>query len=111
MSSSNQTRSEKKVKRLSADDIYELTQETLQEHFKLEREGCQYDEQDIWDVSLAAAVERMTLETASEMLNGPRPNTTRNSIKGVLPDDEKIDELETTLNTMLICRLPPKAVI
>ena len=105
---SNQSGADKKVKRLSADDIYELTQETLQAHFKLDREGCQYDEQDIWDVMIAAAVERMTLETASDLLNGPSPNTTRNSIKGVLPDDEKIDELETILNTMLISRLPPK---
>ena len=108
MTSSNQTRTEKKAKRLSADDIYELTQETLQEHFKVDREGCQYDEQDIWDVLIAAAVERMTIETASDMLNGPSPNTTRNTIKGVLPDDEKIDELETKLNTMLVSRLPPK---
>ncbi len=105
---SNQSGADKKIKRLSADDIYELTQETLQAHFKLDREGCQYDEQDIWDVMIAAAVERMTLETASDLLNGPSPNTTRNSIKGVLPDDEKIDELETILNTMLISRLPPK---
>lgn len=108
MTNGKQPRTDKKVKRLSADDIYELTQEILQEHFKLDREGCQYNEQDIWDVLIAAAVERMTLETASDMLNGPSPNTTRNAIKGILPDDEKIDELETKLNTMLVSRLPPK---
>ena len=99
---------EKKVKRLSANDIYELTQDTLQQHFSLEREGCHYDEQDIWDVLIAAAVERMTIETASEMLAGPSANTVRNAIKGVLPDDEKTDELEMKLNEMLVGHLPQK---
>jgi len=77
-------------------------------HYKLERKGCQYDEQDIWDVLIAAAVERITIETASDMLNEPSPNTTRNAIKGVLPDDKKIDELETKFNVMLVSHLPPK---
>ncbi len=85
-----------------------LPQEVLQSHFPLEREGCQYDEQDIWDVLIGAAVERMMIETASEMLEGPSANTTRNAIKGILPADEKIEELETNLNKMLVSHLPKK---
>ena len=50
------------VKRLTAGDVHCLTQETLQAHFQLEREGCIYGAEDIWDVFLAAAVERTTVE-------------------------------------------------
>lgn len=99
---------QEKVKRLTAAEIYDLSQEVLQKHFPLERAGCQYDEQDIWDVVLGAAVERMTLETASELLEGPSANTTRNAIKGVLPDDEQIEELEREFNEMLVSHLPQK---
>jgi len=97
----------KKVKRLSAQDIYQLTLETLQTYFKLDREGCQYDEQDIWDVVMAASVERETVEMMCDILeSSPSANTVRNAVKGVLPDNENLDALEATLNEMLVDRLP-----
>jgi hypothetical protein len=55
------SRRREKVKRLSAQDIHHLTQETLQAHFQLEREGCAYGTEAIWDVLLAAAVEQTTV--------------------------------------------------
>ena len=96
------------VKRLSAQDIHRLTQETLQAHFELEREGCAYGAEDIWDVLLAAAVERTTVETMCNELGGPSANTVRMALRGVLPDDERTTDLEDQLNEMLVSHLPEK---
>ena len=97
----------KSARRLSAQDIYQLTLGTLQSYFKLDREGCQYDEQGIWDVVIAASAERETVETMCDVLeDSPSANTARNAVKGVLPVNEKLDDLEATLNEMLVDRLP-----
>lgn len=100
--------SRKNVKRLSAQDIHRLTQETLQAHFPLGREGCAYGAEDIWDVLLAAAVERTTVETICDELEGPSANTVRTALKGVLPDDGRTTALENLLNEMLVRHLPEK---
>jgi putative transposase len=97
-----------KVKRLSAQDIHHLTQETLQAHFQLEREGCAYGPEAVWDVLLAAAVEQTTVETMCDELAGPSANTVRNALKGILPDGEEIADLEAPLNDMLVDRLPKR---
>lgn len=96
------------VKRLSAQDVHWLTQETLQAHFQLEREGCIYGAEDIWDVLIAAAVERTTVETICDELEGPSANTARTALRGLLPDDERTAELEGPLNEMLVSHLPEK---
>jgi putative transposase len=83
-------------------------QETVQNHFQLEREGCIYGAEDIWDVLLAAAVERATVETISDELEGPSANTVRTALRGVLPDDERTTDLESQLNEMLVSHLPGK---
>ena len=103
--------SREKVKRLSAQDIHRVTQEALKAHFQLERAGCGYGVEDIWDVLLAAAVERTTVETICDELQGPSANTVRNAIRGLLPDDERIADLEARLNEMLVARLPPKLLL
>jgi hypothetical protein len=95
-----------KVKRLSAQDIHHLTQETLQAHFQLAREGCAYGAEAIWDVLLAVAVEQTTVETMCDELEGPSANTVRDALKGTLPDDEQVADLEVPLNEMLVSRLP-----
>ena len=102
--------SREKVKRLSAQDIHRLTQETLQAHFELEREDCMYGAEDIWDVLLAAAVERTTVETICDELEGPSANTVRTALRGVLPADEGTTELEGRLNEMLVSHLPKKVL-
>ncbi len=77
----------RKVKQLSAQDIHQLTLETLQTYFKLDREGCQYNEQDIWDVVIAASAERETVGTMCDILeNSPSANTVRNAIKRCAAD-------------------------
>jgi putative transposase len=100
--------SRKNVKRLSAQDIHWMMQETLQTQFPLEREGCAYGAEDIWDVLLAAAVEHTTVETICEELEGPSANTVRTALRGVLPDEERTTDLESLLNEMLVSHLPKK---
>jgi putative transposase len=97
----------REYKRLSAQEIHRLVSEVLQEHFPLEMEGRAYEPQAIWDVLIAAAVERLTIEGASELLeDAPSPNTVRNVLRGVLPEDG-LETLEARLNDMLVARLPP----
>jgi len=56
---------QREYKRLSAQEIHSLVSEVLQERFPLAMEGRAYEAQDIWDVLIAAAVERMTIEGAT----------------------------------------------
>jgi Transposase DDE domain len=98
----------REYKRLNAQEVHRLVSEVLQEHFPLEMEGRVYEAQDIWDVLIAAAVERMTIEGVSDVLEAaPSPNTVRNVLRGILPEDG-LDELETRLNGLVVARLPPK---
>lgn len=96
-------------KQLTAKDVYELTSAVLQEHFQLDMSDSHFEAGDVWDVLVAAAVERVTIEAASNLLeDAPSPNTVRNAVKGLLGDDAKLAELEATVNAMLVARLPKK---
>jgi len=98
--------SDQKAKRLSAHQVYQLTVETLQEHFDLSMDGKRYEAQDIWDVLVAAAVERMTVESATALLaDAPCANTVRNALRGLLPGDEGVSTLEAQLNEILVAHL------
>ncbi len=98
-----------KVKRLSAWDIHNMMQESLQTHFALDRTDCDYEAQSIWDILIGASVERTTTETMCAVLEeSPSANTVRNALKGVLPDNGQTDELEEQLNDALVWRLPKK---
>jgi hypothetical protein len=97
----------REYKRLNAHEIHRLVSEVLQEHFPLEMEGRTYEAQDIWDVLIAAAAERLTIEGASEVLEAaPSPNTVRDVLRGILPEDG-LAALEDKLNTLVTARLPP----
>ena len=98
-----------KSKQLGAEDVYQVTSEVLQAHFNLDMSNSSYDPQDIWDVLIAAAVERMAIEMACKLLdNAPSPNTVRNVLRGLLGSDEALVELEKTANALLVGRLPKK---
>jgi hypothetical protein len=95
------------TKRLTANDVYELTSNVLQEYFELDMSRSEYEASDIWDVLVSAAVQQTTVETACGLLeNAPSPNTVRNAVKALLMDDEQLAQLETTVNAMLVARLP-----
>jgi putative transposase len=96
-----------KTKQLTAQDVYELTSETLQEYFPLDMSDSLYEAPDIWDVLVAAAVERVTIETTCGLLeDAPSPNTVRDIVRGLLGDDAELARLEERVNQMLVTRLP-----
>jgi putative transposase len=96
-----------KTKQLTASEVYQLTSQVLQEHFQLAMSNSTFDASDIWDVLVAASVQRLTIETACDLLeNAPSPNTVRNAIRGMLVDDDNLTQLERLVNHMLVARLP-----
>lgn len=96
-----------KTKQLTAAEVYQLTSEVLQEHFQLDMSSSTFETSDIWDVLVAAAVQRLTIETACDLLeNAPSANTVRNAIRDMLTDDDKLEQIETIVNQMLVARLP-----
>ena len=96
-------------KQLQASEVYELVHETLQEHFQLDMQACQYEAQDIWDVLIAASVEHVTIEMASQLLeNAPTGNTVRAIVKAMLANEKDLSALEASMNTLLQQRLPKK---
>jgi putative transposase len=98
----------RQYKRLTAQEVHHLVSEVLQEHFPLTMDSRTYQAQDIWDVLIAAAAERLTIEGASEVLEAaPSPNTVRNVLGGMLPENG-LDGLEDRLNGLVVARLPPK---
>lgn len=95
------------TKQLTAQEIYQLTSQVLQEHFELDMSNRHSEAADIWDVLVAASVQRLTIETVCNLLeNAPSPNTVRNVIRDLLMDDEKLMQIEATVNQMLVARLP-----
>ncbi len=96
-------------KQLTADEVYALVQETLQQQWPLDMENREYVAQDIWDVVIAAAVERISLEAACQLLEGaPSGNTVRGILKELLSSDAGITALEAQMNAALQRRLPKK---
>jgi hypothetical protein len=96
-----------KTKQLTASEVYQLTSQVLQEHFQLDMSSSSYQASDIWDVVVAASVQRLTIETACDLLeNAPSPNTVRNALRQLLADDDKLTQLEDLVNQMLVARLP-----
>lgn len=98
-----------RAQELTAQEIYDLTSATLQAHFQLEMTNSAYEAQDIWDVVVAAAVERVTIEMACELLaEAPSANTVRKTLYRLLGRDEAIRDLEASVNRLLVARLPKR---
>jgi len=92
---------------VTAQGVYQLTSETLQEVFQLDMSDNLYQAQDIWDVLIAAAVERVTTETACNLLeDAPSPNTVRTVVREMLGDETVLEQLEERVNELLVARLP-----
>jgi hypothetical protein len=96
-----------KTKQVTAQDVYQLTGETLREVFQLDMSDSVYQAQDVWDVLVAAAVERVTIETACDLLEeAPSPNTVRTVVREMLGDEASLERLEERVNELLVARLP-----
>lgn len=100
---------EQKTKQVTAEEVYQLTSETLQEIFQLDMTGSRYEGQDIWDVLIAAAVERVTVEMGCALLEkAPSPNTVRKVVYEMVGDERSLGRLEERVNELLVARLPKK---
>ena len=100
---------DQKTKQVTAQGVYQLTSETLQEIFQLDMSNSLYEAQDICDVLLAAAVERVTVETACGLLEkAPSPNTVRKVVYELVGDETALARLEKRVNELLVARLPYK---
>lgn len=98
-----------RIKQVTAAEVHQLVRETLQEHFELDMSRRDYDAQDIWDVLIAASVERVTVEMASCLLDdAPCGNTVRSIVKEMLADAGQLTKLEASLNALLVKQLPQK---
>lgn len=96
-----------KTKEVTAQEVYKITSETLQEVFQLDMTNSLYEAQDIWDVLVAAAVERVTIETVCGLLEkAPSPNTVRTIMREMLGDEAALEQLEARVNDLLVDRLP-----
>jgi Transposase DDE domain len=96
-------------KQLTAQDIYQLVSATLQEHFQLDMTNRNYSAQDIWDVLVAASVERISIEMASQLLEAaPSGTMVRTLVKAMLQDVGQLADVEKRLNELLTTKLPRK---
>ena len=88
------TSSSPKAKQVTAQEVHQLVSETLRTHFNLGMSDSLYDAQDVWDVLIAAAVERITIEMACGLLEAaPSPNTVREVVKHLLTDQKSLAEI------------------
>jgi putative transposase len=98
-----------RIKQVTAAEVYQLVRDTLQEHFQLDMSNRNYEAQDIWDVLIAASVERVTVEMASCLLDdAPCGNTVRAIVKELLNDVGQLAKLEASMNALLVKQLPKK---
>jgi len=96
-------------KQLKAQDLYQLVNATLQEHFQLDMTNREYTAQDIWDVLVAASVERISIEMASQLLEAsPSGTMVRTLVKAMLQDVGQLADVEKRLNELLTTKLPRK---
>jgi putative transposase len=92
---------------IKAQDVHRLTQEVLQANWQLDMQKRVYTAENIWDVVIAAAAERMTVEMACNLLEeAPSANTVRNALHGLWADASGMAEAERRVNVMLVERLP-----
>lgn len=96
-------------KQLTAQDIDQLVGTELQAHFQLDMENRNYTAQHIWDVVIAAAVERISIEMASQLLEAaPSGTMVRTLLKKMLQDVGGMAMLERRANELLTAKLPRK---
>lgn len=72
-------------------------------------ENRNYTAQDIWDVLVAASVERISIEMASQLLEkAPSGTTVRTRVKKMLQQMGELPDVEKQLNELLTANPPRK---
>jgi hypothetical protein len=93
---------------LTCDQVRDMTVDTLTKNLKLLVDGHKYRTQDIWNVVVAASVQRQAIESAAnQLVDAPAPSTVRFHIRNELVDVTTLAALENDLNEALVSQLPP----
>ena len=95
---------------VTAEEVLDLTVETLQEHLGLSIEGYKCNTLDVLRLLVAAAAERSSIESAcSETETSPSGNRVREQLEEELPSTlEELRTLEAAFNEVLVDNLPPR---
>lgn len=100
---------ETNTKQLTATEVHQAVSDVLQEHFQPDMSNRNYEADVIWDVLIAAAVERVTIEMACSLLDeAPTGNTVRSIVKQMVADEGQLAAVEASMNALLGRRLPKK---
>ena len=87
---SNKMQQQNSNPELTAQEVYQLVSEALQEHFQLDMTNRDYEAQDIFDMLIAACVEHISLAMGSNLLED-MPSGTE------LPYHSKYDDEDDTV--------------
>jgi len=95
---------------VTAEEVLDLTVETLQEHLGFSIEGYKCNTLDVLRLLVAAAAERSSIESAcSETETSPSGNRVREQLEEELPPTlEELRTLEAAFNEVLVDNLPPR---
>lgn len=89
-------------------EVLEQARSRLEEYLPLRAEGYKCSTDDLWNVLLAAAVHRDTIESVcADLVGTPDPETIRRYLKEQLTL-ERLPELERQLNAALAAELPSR---
>ena len=93
---------------VKAEQVLELTVETLQSHLNLSIEGSKCGAMDVLRLLVAASAERSSIESAChETESSPSGNRVREQLEAALPQQlEELRSLETAFNEALAEHLP-----
>jgi len=89
-------------------EVLEQARSRLEEHMPLKAEGYKCSTEDLWNVLLAAAVNRDTIESVcADLVGTPDPETIRRYLNEQLTV-ERLPELERQLNAALAVEVPAR---
>lgn len=93
---------------VSAEQVRAMTVEALVNRFRLAVDGYRYDDADIFNVVVAAAVQERSIEsTCQQLVDAPSANLVRYYLTERLFASTDLETLEVDLNALLVERLPP----
>lgn len=95
---------------LTDEKVLEQARSTLRAHLDLKADGYRCETEDLFNVLLAVAAEKATIEAVcAELAGTPEPETIRRYINEQICVEE-LPHLETALNQALLADIPPSGL-
>lgn len=93
---------------VTAEQVQNLTTQVLVEAFPLGLDGYRYRDADLFNVIVAAAAHRRSIESVCQQLvDAPSANWVRQTLHDELLDEVDVDAFEAACNAVLVAQLPP----